>query len=106
MLTIEADVRNKGSLRPGAFARVDIVTDEADRALTVPNSAIVTFAGIERVLIVQNGKAVEKPVTIGRRTNEWTEVTAGVNFGDVVIIEPGNLQSGHPVTVIEEKKKG
>jgi len=106
MLTIEADVRNNGTLRPGSFARVDIVTDEADRVLTVPSRAIVTFAGIEKVLVVQDGKAVEKSITIGRRADEWAEVTAGVNIGDMVVIEPGNLQSGQLVTVVEEKKEG
>jgi len=105
MLTIEADVRNNGTLRPGSFARVDIVTDEADRVLTVPSRAIVTFAGIEKVLVVQDGKAVEKSITIGRRADEWAEVTAGVNIGDMVVIEPGNLQSGQLVTVVEEKKE-
>jgi multidrug efflux pump subunit AcrA (membrane-fusion protein) len=74
--------------------------------LTVPSSAIVTFAGVEKVLVVQDGKAVEKPITIGRRANEWTEVTAGVSIGDMVVIEPGNLQAGQPVRVIEEKKEG
>jgi RND family efflux transporter MFP subunit len=104
MLMVEADVQNNGTLRPGSFARVDIVTDEADMALTVPSSAIVTFAGIEKVLVVQNGKAVERPITAGHRAHEWIEVIAGVNIGDVVVIEPGNLQAGQPVTVVEEKK--
>jgi RND family efflux transporter MFP subunit len=101
MLVVEADVRNEGSLRPGSFARVDIVTEEKGMAVTVPTSAIVTFAGIEKVLVVQNGKAVEKPVTTGRRTGEWTEVVAGVDMGDAVVIEPGNLQSGQAVHVLE-----
>ncbi len=77
MLMVEADVRNNGKLRPGAFARAEIVTDDAKMAVTVPNKAIVTFAGIEKVILVQNGKALEKPVTTGRRNGEWTEIVAG-----------------------------
>lgn len=100
MLAVEADVQNTGALRPGSFARADIVIDEEDRTLTVPTSAVVTFAGIEKVLVVHSGVAVEKPVTTGRRTSEWIEVTAGVNRDDIIIIEPGNLQSGQPVRVI------
>lgn len=101
MLLVEADVRNSGRLRPGAFARAEIVTDDAKMAVTVPTNSIVTFAGIEKVIVVENGKAQEKPVTTGRRSGEWTEIVAGVNVGDQVVVEPGNLQSGQAVEVVQ-----
>ena len=101
MLLVEADVRNNGGLRPGAFARAEIVTNDDKMAVTVPNSALVTFAGIEKVIVVQNGKALEKPVTTGRRTGEWTEIVAGVSVGDQVVVEPGNLQNGMAVEVVQ-----
>jgi RND family efflux transporter MFP subunit len=99
MLTIEADVRNPGTLRPGSFARAAIVTKEADLALTVPTQAVVTFAGLEKVWLVQDGKALEQPVVTGERTKEWIEISDGVAVGDVVILEPGNLRSGQTVSV-------
>jgi RND family efflux transporter MFP subunit len=101
MLMVEADVQNDGNLRPGSFAKAEIVTNDAKMAVTVPNNAIVTFAGIEKVIVIQNGKAVEKPITTGRRSGEWTEVLAGVNVGDQVIVDPGNLQSGMAVEVVQ-----
>ena len=101
MLLVEADVRNNGGLRPGAFARAEIVTDDAKMAVTVPTNALVTFAGIEKVIVVENGKALEKPVTTGRRNGEWTEIVAGVNVGDQVVVDPGNLQSGMAVEVVQ-----
>ncbi|HJU91838.1 MAG TPA: efflux RND transporter periplasmic adaptor subunit [Pyrinomonadaceae bacterium] len=101
MLVVEADVRNNGKLRPGSFAHAEIVTNNAKMAVTVPNNAIVTFAGIEKVIIVQNGKALEKPITTGRRSPEFTEIVAGISVGEKVIVEPGNLQSGQPVEVVE-----
>ena len=94
MLMVEADVQNDGSLRPGSFAKAEIITNDAKMAVTVPNNAIVTFAGIEKVIVVQNGKALEKPVTTGRRSADSTEILSGVNVGDRVIVDPGNLQSG------------
>jgi RND family efflux transporter MFP subunit len=99
ILVVEADVRNNGKLRPGSFAHAEIVTDDSKMAVTVPNNAIVTFAGIEKVLVVQNGKALEKPVTTGRRNSEFTEIVSGVNVGEKVILEPGNLQTGQDVSV-------
>ncbi|MFN2498894.1 MAG: efflux RND transporter periplasmic adaptor subunit [Pyrinomonadaceae bacterium] len=101
MLMVEADVQNNGGLRPGSFAKAEIVTNDAKMAVTVPNSSIVTFAGIEKVIVVQNGKALEKPVTTGRRNGDWTEIVAGVNVGDHVIVDPGNLQSGMAVEVVQ-----
>lgn len=101
MLMVEADVQNDGNLRPGSFAKAEIVTNDAKMAVTVPTNSIVTFAGIEKVIVVQNGKALEKPITTGRRSGEWTEILAGVNVGDQVIVDPGNLQSGMSVEVVQ-----
>jgi RND family efflux transporter MFP subunit len=101
MLMVEADVQNDGNLRPGSFAKAEIVTDDAKMAVTVPNNAIVTFAGIEKVIVIQNGKALEKPITTGRRSGDWTEILAGLNVGDQVIVDPGNLQSGMAVEVVQ-----
>ena len=101
MLMVEADVQNDGRLRPGSFAKAEIVTNDAKMAVTVPNSSIVTFAGIEKVIVVQNGKALEKQVTTGRRNGDWTEIVTGVSVGDQVIVDPGNLQSGMAVEVVQ-----
>ena len=101
MLLVEADVQNDGNLRPGSFAKAEIVTNDAKMAVTVPTNAIVTFAGIEKVIVVQNGKALEKPITTGRRSGEWTEILAGVSVGDQVIVDPGNLQSGMAVEIVQ-----
>ena len=97
VLTVEADVPNDGKLKPGSFVRAEIVTNESSSAITVPPSAIVTFAGIDKVLEVQNGKAVEKAVTIGRRGADWVEILSGVNVGEKVVVNPGNLQTGQSV---------
>ena len=103
VLTVEADVPNDGKLKPGSFVRAEIVTNESSSAITVPTSAVVTFAGIDKVLEVQNGKAVERAVTIGRRGTDWVEILSGVNVGEKVIVNPGNLQTGQLVTELDRK---
>ncbi|HJQ23263.1 MAG TPA: efflux RND transporter periplasmic adaptor subunit [Blastocatellia bacterium] len=102
ILIVEAEVRNNGRLRPGSFARADIVADAKSLSPAVPASAVVSFAGIDKVISIQDGKALEKPVTLGRHAGDWVEVLSGVKTGDTVIINPGNLQSGQPVTVAAE----
>jgi RND family efflux transporter MFP subunit len=101
MLMVEAEVRNKGTLRPGAFARADIVIDDQNLALAIPGNAISTFAGVEKVLLVQDGKVSEKTIVTKRRIAEWVEVVSGIKVGDVVVLDPGNLQPGQAVTITE-----
>lgn len=101
VLVVEAEIANPGSLRPGGFAHAEIVMDSGTTAVTIPPSAVVTFAGIEKVITVEDGKAKEKPITTGRRSDTWTEVLSGISVGDPVVVDPGNLQSGQAVNVVE-----
>jgi membrane fusion protein, multidrug efflux system len=100
-LMIEAEVPNgQAALRPGSFAKADIVIQAGLEIVTVPRDSIVTFAGIEKVLMVVEGKTVEKRVRTGRRIGEQVEVTEGVVAGNRVIVQPGNLVAGELVTVV------
>ena len=99
-LMIEAEVPNEGSaLRPGTFASAEIVTSSDRPVVVVPSSAVVTLAGIEKVITVQDGKAVEKRVRTGRRFEDRTEIVEGVSAGESVVVEPGNLVGGQAVKV-------
>lgn len=100
MLVVEADVRNPGTLRPGAFARAEIVVEAGQPVVAVPSVALVAFAGVEKVFTVKDGKAVECNVSSGRRSGDFVELTRGpVTAGDVVVLAPGSLQNGQPVVV-------
>jgi RND family efflux transporter MFP subunit len=99
-LTVEAEVPNeRGHLRPGAFARAEIVTDAAQPVLTVPSSALVVFAGVEKVLVVRGGKTTEVRVQTGRRLGQDVEIVEGLKRGDLVVDRPDNLTCGQAVTV-------
>lgn len=99
VLQMEADIPNDGTLRAGSFARATIVTDTSATSLAVPKEALITFAGIEKVMVVEKGKTNEKPVTTGRRAGAWVEVLSGVQAGDDVVLNPVNLKSGQAVVV-------
>ena len=101
VLIVEAEVQNNGQLRPGSYAKAEIVSDASNTTIAVPANAIVSFAGIDKVILVQDGKAVERPITLGRRTADWVEVVSGLTTADSVVTNPGNLQSGQPVIVTE-----
>lgn len=98
-LPIEAEVPNQaGRLRPGTFAKAEIVTAN-DPAIVIPQDALVMFAGIEKVLLVKDGKAHEQRVRTGLRVGDRVELIEGVSPGDVVILTPGGLADGSPVRV-------
>jgi multidrug efflux pump subunit AcrA (membrane-fusion protein) len=100
-LPIEAEVPNQaGRLRPGTFAKAEIVTEEAP-GLVVPQSALVVFAGVEKLLLVRDGKVHEQRVRTGRHLGERVEIIEGLQAGDLVIVSPGGLADGAAVRVAE-----
>ena len=99
-LSVEAEVPNaRATLKPGAFARADIVTQASDAVIRVPATALVVFAGIEKVLVVRQGKIAEVRVQTGRRANESIEIVSGLKPGEQVVLQPGNLAPGQAVVV-------
>ena len=100
MLRVEADVPNPGSLRPGLFASAQIIVDEHEDVLTVPTNAVVTFAGIEKVVLVRDEKALEKDVRTGRRRADRVEIISGLDAGEGVVLEATGLRTGQRVTVV------
>jgi RND family efflux transporter MFP subunit len=102
-LPVEAVVtNNSGAIRPGQFATAEIVVSEGEMALLVPDDAVVSFAGVQRVLVVQEGKAREQRIRTGRREGDQIEILEGLRSGDVVIRAPGDLTDGAAVRVRTE----
>jgi RND family efflux transporter MFP subunit len=98
-LIIEAEVDNQnGKLRPGSFAKAEIQTSVTSDVVMVPASAIVTFAGIQKVFSVKDNKAIEKNVVVGRSEGDWV-VVEGLDANAPVVLSPGNLVSGQPVII-------
>jgi RND family efflux transporter MFP subunit len=94
-LPVEAVVPNtRDLLRPGQFATAEIIVSDSDRALVIPSDAVVTFAGVQKVLTVKDGRAHEQRVRLGRRQGERVEVVEGLAGGEVVIRDPGDLVDG------------
>jgi RND family efflux transporter MFP subunit len=99
-LMVEAEIPNeRTALKPGAFARAEIVTEGSLPVIRVPSASLVTFAGIEKVLVVRQGKIAEARVQTGRRAGESIEILSGIKPGEQVVLQPGNLSSGQAVTV-------
>jgi membrane fusion protein (multidrug efflux system) len=87
-------------LKPGAFARVNMILERFPEALKIPSEAVVTVLDGNSVFICKNGKAIEVPVTTGIRTDSEIQITKGISIGDSLIIT-GLLQvtNGAPVSI-------
>jgi RND family efflux transporter MFP subunit len=97
-LLVEADIVNPGNLRPGNFVRAEIAIG-ARPALTIPKRAVVVFAGLNKVVLVEGGQAVERTVAIGDSAGDRVEVLSGLKAGEAVVVAPGSLTQGQPVRV-------
>ncbi len=99
-LIVEAAVDNQhGRLRPGAFGKVELQTSSSKSVVTIPASALVTFAGIQKIFLNKEGKAVERTVIVGRKAADWVEITEGLQAGEMIIDVPGNLVGGQPLII-------
>jgi hypothetical protein len=65
----------------------------------VPATAVVTFAGVEKVLTVKDNQTAEIRVTTGRRLGAQVEVVSGIKANQPVVVHPGNLTGGQAISV-------
>jgi membrane fusion protein (multidrug efflux system) len=100
-VVIRAMVRNPDtSLRPGMFARVRLITRNAQDALVLPEQALVPQGDQQFVYRVVDGKAVRTKVEVGQRRDSKVEILNGVDKDDVVVTAGQlKLRDGAPVSV-------
>jgi membrane fusion protein, multidrug efflux system len=85
-LLVEAEVRNpNGALKPGFFAHVTIDLGQ-DRALFVPQSAVLRYAGVARVFVITDGVARSREVKTGATLGDQIEIINGLKAGDRVAV--------------------
>ncbi len=103
ILWVETELANPdGALRPGSFARAEIVLDPDAQTLVVPSDALVRFAGVDKVFAVEDGQALEKRVQVGRLAPSRVEILEGLVAGEAVVLSPGSLVSGARVEAARE----
>jgi membrane fusion protein, multidrug efflux system len=74
---VEAAVPNdEGKLRPGGFAKAEIITERNAQAIIVPLDAIVRFAGVTKVFVVQGDEKKARSIAVetGKEGPGWVEL--------------------------------
>lgn len=90
-------------VKPGAFARGEIIVNRIPDALVVPRECLVEWQGRISVFVVADGKvARQRPVKVGVRTDRWAQILEGVTENDTVVRSGlERLSDGTPVRIIE-----
>jgi len=94
-------------LKPGMFARVNIVYERRANALQLPRAAILDADGAQSVFVVVKGKAEQRPVRTGLASNGWLEVVEGLEGSEqVVVVGQAGLKTGTVVRIVDETAGG
>ena len=80
-------VENKNrKLKANTFARGELILDRNASALMVPLEAVISFAGVTKVFVVENSIARARSVQAGRIVREQQEILAGLKPGEKVVV--------------------
>ena len=90
------------------FGTVKVIVGQKERALTVPQEALVTLERQNGVFVVaeENGESIARfqPVATGSIVGNLVEVVSGINPGDqVIVIGQERLRPGEKVEVIGDR---
>ncbi|MFH1650618.1 MAG: HlyD family efflux transporter periplasmic adaptor subunit [Chloroflexota bacterium] len=76
-------------LREGLTVTVNVITQQSNNVLLVPNSAIIR-QGNQNYVTVKNGSTTEqRPVQTGISDWQHTEITGGLTEGEIIVIPQG-----------------
>lgn len=74
-------------LRPGMFAKADVITVRKDSVLSVPKEIVSSRRGSKIVFIVEQSAASEKVIRTGISDDKYVEVEKGLEAGNQVVIK-------------------
>jgi len=102
-LQAEINIPNPGHLlKPGMFAKIEMVLKENLNALTVPRDAVLKEEGKEFVFAVEGNQAFRKPVVTGIERETLIEIVEGVKDGEKIVVRgQESLKDRTTVRIIE-----
>jgi membrane fusion protein (multidrug efflux system) len=91
-LGVEMAIANPdGALKPGMYARVELVIDHHPKAVLIENEAIRNEGDNAVVFTVTNGVVGRRPITVGVTQGTLVEVLKGLSGTEQVIVEGKEL---------------
>jgi RND family efflux transporter MFP subunit len=87
-------------LRIGMTVEINIVVEEMRNAVLAPAASLRGVAGARHVFVVDDGVARRRPVRLGIEGRSSSEILAGLDAGEAVIVNPPpSLDDGQRVRV-------
>lgn len=94
-------------LRSGGSINASVVIGRRTGAVLVPEQAVVLRPAGTVVFLIEDGKALARPVATGAREGGKVEIMSGLKAGETVVLDgAGFLSGGFPVAVQEAKRPG
>ena len=91
------DARHR--LRPGMFASVQMHYKAANPGILISGDSLLTMARGQFVPVVENNVIQMRPVNVGRDLGTQIYVTAGLQDGDLIVVNPNDaVKQGARVT--------
>lgn len=92
------------NLLPGLSADVEVILDARENVLRIPTYALLENS---RVLVVENGRLVEKKVATGLHNWSFAEITSGLSAGESVVVslDRPEVKAGARATISAEAQK-
>ena len=106
MADVEIEVENMDHrLKPGMFARVNLVVQRRDGVLLIVKDSLIRERGHTRVFVHENGRALLREISLGLEGEKYVEVLRGLREGEEVIVAGQyELKDMMPVRVIRRHK--
>lgn len=90
-------------LMPGMFARVELILDNRENIIVVPDEALVSHDGKMHAYVVNHSKVQIRDVVLGLEEGDMNEVLNGLQAGERIILRGHELLSdGMTVDVVKE----
>ena len=78
-------VDNQGrKLKPGFFAKGEILVLRDENVLAVPEQTVLTLAGVSSVYKIEDGVVKQQTIKLGQREGEFVEVLEGLKGAEIL----------------------
>jgi HlyD family secretion protein len=86
-------------LRPGQTVNVNLITNENAERMVVPSTAVQRQGSRSVVMVVEDGRAVERTVATRPAVDQGIPVASGLTQSDEVVVNPAGLTAGQTIRV-------
>lgn len=82
-------MNHDGSLKPGMVGRASILRKSYKKAIVIPSTALLRLQNGISAMVVENGVARQRKVTVGASSTDSSLITDGLREGDKLVVTGG-----------------